>query len=187
MVHILNLFGTGIQVYELSISNHLFEKFEAFRLEKQIDWNTFFFELTYLEAFGFDHWNKLEISQYYSLFELTRKNSIEVKRRNKTLLKIKSSELNSNNTLFPLFDCFEIKQVSNQYSQMCKKITIHQYETGLFAKYEFNQDDFSIEELTFGIQTIGKTEYLHSIMHQTTSLKLVKRDTMIRGGAVLLG
>ena len=187
MAHIINLFGTGIQVYELSIPNDLFKKFDTYRLEQQIDWNTFFFELTYLEAFRFDHWNNLEISQQYSLFELNEKNSIEVKRRNKTLVKIKSSELMSENTLFPLFDCFEVKQETTQDTQTHKKIRIHQYETGLFAKYAFEHEDFTIEELTFGIQIIENTEYLHSIMHQSTSLKLVKRDTMIRGGAVLLG
>ncbi len=30
-------------------------------------------------------------------------------------------------------------------------------------------------------------KYLHSIIHHTTSLKLNKHDTMIRGGDVLLG
>ena len=42
-----------------------------------------------------------------------------------------------------------------------------------------------------GIQVVelfrNNKKYLHSIMHHTTSLKLVKRDTMIRGVDVLLG
>ena len=42
-----------------------------------------------------------------------------------------------------------------------------------------------------GIQVVelfrSNAEYLHSIMHHTTSLKLVKHDTMIIGVGVLLG
>lgn len=88
--------------------------------------------------------------------------------------------------MFPLFECFKVEQKSTQDSQTHKKITIHQYETGLFAKYEFEQNDFLIDKLTFGIQTIGNIEYLNSIIHHSTGLKFVKSDTMIRGGIVFV-
>ncbi len=181
MSFIINLFGDCIRYWECTISEEQFIDFEKIKNKNQLTWETILVNFEFLNHFGYSHWSEFSNQKVKRLFALTPLNKIEIKEKNKFILKINSDKI-LNNSLFELYKT-EFKQLKNTISSEGKSFIISQKETGLFGKYELESTNFDINKLEFKVysrDSIFNIETLTSVLYDNKSLTIKKQDTMVR-------
>lgn len=184
---ILNLFGESKRIFVCSIPNNEFLEYEKLRKSMALSQTEFYFDLEILENLGYGHWNKIPGIKQYNLFSLLKENKIEIKRKNKNLLKFKSHEIISDELLFPIF-----KSSASHFilpdEEGSKNIVFQQNEIGLFAKFELEIEKINIDLLDFKLIKFPFLEanyYLESIFYQNKKLTSINQDTLISGVRII--
>ncbi len=171
MNYTLNLFGTSLRIWKCYIPNQKFEYFEKCRLELNLDWVSFLFDLEILNKLGYTNWSDLSATKAESYFILNNSNTIEIKLGHKRVLKSKIQEIENHGLLFPLYNTKYIIE-SNEVKEDFKLIQLIQEEIGLYGKYSIESDSFDINDLEFNILQ-------NSIYNQLNLLKSVKFQGLI--------
>lgn len=181
MSFIINLFGDCFRYWECSISNEQFIEFEKIKDKYTLTWETMLVNLEVLNHFGYSHWSDFSIQKVKRLFSLSLSNKIEIKEKNKFILKISSDKI-LNNSLFELYNT-KTSQFKNTILSEGKLFVISQKETGLFGKYEIDCSEFDINKLVFNVyskDSIFNIETLSSLSYDRKPLTIKKEDTMVR-------
>lgn len=185
MSFVINLFGECIRYWKCSMTSELYTEFCKIKAKTNLPWETLLINLEILNHFGFAHWSELSNENEKKLFLINSENKIEIKQKNKYLLKIKSDLILNQTSLFELFHTEIRKNESNPTSIGLneKQFIIFQKETGLVAKYLLNQPSFDIYQLKFNlISEINSTNqiWLSSLEYANEFLTTKKEDTLIR-------
>jgi hypothetical protein len=182
MSFIINLFGDCVRYWDCTISEEQFVEFEKIKNKSQLTWETILINFEFLNHFGYSHWSEFSNKKEKRLFALTPLNKIEIKEKNKFILKISSDKILNNNSLFELYNTtINPLKITSQTND--KSFIISQKEIGLFGKYELVNDDFDINKLAFKVyskDSIYNIETLNSVLYDNKSLMLKKEDTMVR-------
>lgn len=184
----LNLYGTSIRVWKCYIPIRRFEYFEKCRLALNLDWVNFLFDLEILNKLGYSNWSELSTKKAETYFNLSIRNTIEIKLGNKKVFKSNISVILNEGVLFPIFNT-SYSLESNENIGEYKLIKLIQEEIGLFAKYRFETDSFEINQLEFIV--INNSDYsssnlLKSIKYQNTLLKSKIDDSLIQSVRVIV-
>jgi hypothetical protein len=185
MKFIINLFGTGIRFWECQIDQDIYDDMNKIRIKHNVDWEKILFDLDFLQHYGFNNWSELSNSDSITGFLLNSSNIIEIKQGVKLVSRFKSNELDHSQVLFPLYNTVNAKK-----SQTKQTNGVHfkllQYEKGLIAKLKFEAEIFSINDITFYIDTIQSEIFLSSIYVHSMPLDIVQEDTLIVGTKIIL-
>jgi hypothetical protein len=182
MSFIINLFGDCVRYWECTISEEQFIEFEKIKNKSQLTWETILINFEFLNHFGYSHWSEFSKQKEKRLFALTPLNKIEIKEKNKFILKIGSDKILNNNSLFELYNTI-ISPLKNTLQTNGKSFLITQKETGLYGKYEVNSTIFDINKLEFKVfskDSVFNIETLTSVSYDNKSLTIKKEDTMVR-------
>jgi len=182
MSFIINLFGEGARYWICTIPIAQFNEFKHIKESKYVSWETLLFDLDFLAHFGYNHWSELSVEPEIKGFYLVSKNKIEIKKRNRIIMKISALEILNKGSLFDLFSIEEIT-LNFEHKENYQSILLSQTETGLFAKYELNKSSFNIDHLLFSISDLQNHEASHMLVnlsYENKSLRLKSEDTLIR-------
>ena len=182
MSFIINLFGDSIRYWKCSISDEQFIEFEKIKIKNHLTWETLLVNFEFLNHFGFSHWSELSKEKVQTVFILNPVNKIEIKEKNKFILKISSDKILNNNSLFELYNT-SITPLKNILQTKGKSFIISQKETGLYGKFELEISNFDINKLKFNVfseDSVFKIETLNSLFYNDQILTIKKEDTMIR-------
>src|SRR5574343_120264 len=168
MKYVINLFGTGIRYWDCHVEKEIFDDMSKIKLKHN----------------GFDHWSELSSNSPRIGFLLKTENTIEIKQGGKLITRFTSSELDEKQVLFPLFRT-KLVATSAQGIENHIYIKLLQLEKGLIAKYRFQTDIFSLENLMFNLATIDTFDFLESIQLNSVPLDIVQEDTLIIGTKII--
>jgi hypothetical protein len=179
---ILNLFGTSFRVWRCDFEEKLFHKFEFILQKHQLHVTELFTNMDFIQELGYQHWSELASEKPRMYFEISTKNSMEIKRKGHKILKFKSTDLLAENLLFKLYDTsFKIEQ--NLILSGKKSILIIQKEIGLAAKYDSKEEIMSLDDLCFDLvenSLISSSLLLKNIKIKNKNAKIKKDDTLVR-------
>ncbi len=174
---IINLFGIGVRYWNCEIPIQIYEEMNKIRLNHKVEWECILFDFDFLKHFGLNHWSELSSNSEQIGFLLDPQNRIEIKMGAKFIARFRAIDLNNTGTLFPLFKT----KLSN--SQRNKKPFIElfeliHFEKGLIAKYQFDAENFKIEDLEFHLAHIGDFLILKNIENNNGIIKKTKDDSL---------
>ena len=188
MNYTLNLFGTSIRVWKCYIPNQKFEYFEKCRIELNLDWVGFLFDLEILNKLGYSNWSDLSSTKAETYFSLRNANTVEIKLGNKRILKSQILEIENQGLLFPLYNTKYIVD-SNEVKADYKLIQLIQEEIGLFGKYQIETDYFDINDFEFNIlqnSIYNQLNLLKSVEYQGLILKSKNDDLLVKSFKVIM-
>ena len=183
MAIIVNLFGEGIRYWICDIPTDKFQKMEQLRTEQNEEWEQSLYDLSFLKKFGYLHWSELASRGEFKLFLLNKKNRIELKKKSKLLERIITLDLDNVQTVFPLYETEVIENLTIPKIEGCVSLILAQYETGLFAKYQINDDNLLFSDLRFNIiQQIEGNDInaLQSMLYKEKHMKEIGEDSLVR-------
>lgn len=188
MAYIINLFGEGIRYWVCDIPFNEFNEFEKIKKRTELEWEKLFFDLDFLAHFGYSNWSELSKNQEVKLFLLNNKNKLEIKERNKIVLKIPSINLLNQTSLFDLYSTQTIN-LNFESKPDCKTVILLQNEIGLIAKYQMEKSSFDIEKLQF--QIVNDTEnrlngLSTNIQYEGEKLKMISEDVLVQSMKVIM-
>lgn len=106
----------------------------------------------------------------------TPSNQIEIWFDGIRISKIKISDFNQDDLLFPLYNVDKI-EIDNKYEP---GIYIEQKANGLIGSYEVLIDSFKFEDLNLKLLNIGSKTLLQKLIYKNKEIRLKKKDTLIR-------
>jgi hypothetical protein len=188
MAYIINFFGEGIRYWVCDIPLKQYEQFETIKKRTNSDWETILFDLDFLSHFGYSNWSELSKNQEVKSFKLNFSNKIEIKERNKILVKIPSIQILNQSSLFDLYSSEKIN-LNFEPKENCKTIILVQHEIGLIAKYQIESNSFNIEKLHFEV-TKNSHEILNAnlstIRYDEEELKVISEDVLVKSMLVMV-
>lgn len=185
---IINLFGEGIRYWICDIPIQQFNEFEKIKKRNNLDWETMLFDFDFLTHFGYSHWSELSKNQEVKIFLLNHSNKLEIKERNKILLKKPSIDLLNKSSLFDLYST-EVIHFNFLMKRDFKSIVLIQNEIGLIAKYQIETSSFYIDKLNF--QIVNNTKkvldgILTNLHYENKRLKIISEDVLVRSMKVFI-
>ncbi len=106
----------------------------------------------------------------------TPSNQIEIWYNGVRIKKLKLSDFNQDDLLFPLYNVEKI-EIDNKFEP---GIYVEQKAFGLVASYETAVERFNIENLHFRLLELTDKTLLQKITYNNQELKLKKRDALVR-------
>lgn len=106
----------------------------------------------------------------------TPSNQIEIWFNGSRMKKLKLTDFNQDDLLFPLYNVEKI-EIDNKFEP---GIYIEQKAFGLAASYEANLDSFNIENLHFRLLELTDKTLLQKITYDNLELKLKKKDVLVQ-------
>ncbi len=185
MKFIINLFGTGIRYWDCQIDQDMYDDMNRIRLKHNVDWEKILFDLDFLNHYGFNNWSELSNSDSITGFLLNSSNIIEIKQGGKLVSRFKSSELDHSQVLFPLYNTVNAKKSKTKQTNGVH-FKLVQYEKGLIAKLKFEAEIFSIQDVTFQIDTMQSEIFLSKISVNSLPLDIAQEDNLIIGTKIIL-
>ena len=184
MNYIINLFGTGIRYWHCEVDQDMFDEMNRIRIKNQVEWEIVLFNLEFLDYYGFSHWSELSSCPGKVGFLLDSQNRIEIKKGSKLITRFRANELDTDTTLFPLYDTslIDVPIFENAHS---KYFTLIQFEKGLIGKYKFESESFSIEQMHYGLSSIGKNKFLSQVQFGNTIIESNQEDGLVTGCEVI--
>jgi hypothetical protein len=178
---IVNLFGESLRIWICHLPHLVYLDFHRHKEKYKLHWIEIFTDLHFMQKQGFANFTDFVQEEEINVFMLNKHNSIEVKQKNKIILKIKSDELTDKYSLFPLF---KLKNTYKTIPLSEYTFLITQKEIGLFGKFLIETESFQLESLTFEIlqasQIYNEPSFL-SCIYANEIVKRVSDDTLIRG------
>ena len=106
----------------------------------------------------------------------TPSNQIEVWYNGVRIKKLKLTDFNQDDLLFPLYNVEKI-EIDNKFEP---GIYVEQKAFGLVASYETTIESFNIENLNFRLLELSDKTLIQKITYNNQELKLKKKDVLIR-------
>jgi len=184
MNYIINLFGTGIRLWDCQIDKDQFDDMNTVRMKHNANWENLLFDFDFLKHYGYNHWSDLSTKSPQIGFLLNPYNIIEIKHSGKLVLRFKSVDLDFNQVLFPLYQTTLIKK-ENIHHPNEVQLKLIQFEKGLIAKYKYETEMFKIEEVSFNLDKIHSDIFLDSISVNSIQLNISQDDTVVIGTKII--
>ena len=181
---IINLFGMGIRYWICEIPIPLYEEMNKIRLNHKVEWENLLFDFDFLNHYGFSHWCELSAHPEHSGFLLDLQNRIEIKQGAKFIARFRANALLNEDTLFPLYQTVEIDFPFSTKPGFQTLILI-QFEKGLIAKFKFESNVFSMDNLSFRIYALKHMNFLSAIDLNQSPLESDSNDTVATGCLVI--
>lgn len=182
----INLFGDGIRTSEYLVPLELYEKLEKFKHSKNYLWEILLFDIELLNHFGIETLDLFLNNKPSVKSKINGENKLEIKEKNKFLLK---TTLDSILNKESLFDLYKTQTIFSNFVQKenFKTIIINQFEIGLIGKYEVITDYFDVNQLIFEISKEETTPLLlNEFYYENKKSKKILEDTLIRGHQVII-
>ena len=176
-------FGNGASIKIIELNPTLHQKITQ-ELSTEISLTEILFNLEILESLNICNWENQKGIITTNLFKLEKRGKIEIKQRNKKILKKPSTELINVNTLFPLYN---IKNVNFNINRKPDHFYIiaGYYTTGLISSMTITStENFNIDLLDFHLVEfpLGKGFlYLTQVSYNENEIALSGDDFVIRG------
>jgi hypothetical protein len=186
-MYFVNLFGAGIRYWICDIHMPRFLEMDEFRKKHDFPWENLMFDIDFLRRFNCTHWSELSTYQEQRAFTLSRENRIEIKHKGRFLEKFTSLELLGDGLLFPKYSTQLLQPILPTIEEH-QRIILVQYETGLFAKFQFDTSAFDTNQLSFIlIEPIPNEtkQWLHGIQINGKEIKPVQEEMVVRGSHVI--
>lgn len=182
-IYTINLLGNSLRVWQCNVSDQLFQDMNYAAKKYNMNLKELIFDLDFLGAFSFRHWSEIGSSKEYHFFDLSNRNSIEIKQGRKKILKINSIELKQENLLFPIYNTNSSELILQKENSDDNLFILFQKEIGLFGKIELKTSNFDINKLSFEMVSninLFEGSMLYQLNYDSKIIKIKSDDTLIQ-------
>jgi hypothetical protein len=183
----VSFYGEGIRFWICDLHHNTYSLLEEACKEHDAPLDMLLFDLDFLKKMGLSSWEELATHEIKRNFLFSPLSRLEIKKENKFLLRIPSSELLPGNTLFPIYNTmmspFNIEPVAKDRH----RLILYQNETGLFYKFCFETSVFNIDQLTFNITPslpFVQKPTISGICYENSKIIQLNEDTLTRSSRV---
>lgn len=176
MKYSINLYGEGIRIYRLELTEKQFKQFSNAR--QQLSWEEMLLDLHFMNEMGIHHWKDLAKDLPLVGLKITPKSRIEIRANGRKKRTIIADEIVEHTTLFPIYAISN--QAFNKVSTE-KEFIVVEHETGLIQSLDFETTDFELSDLTFKIISFENEEWLVGMDYKKMVITSKKSDTVVTG------
>jgi hypothetical protein len=161
--YVLNLFGTGVQIWDIDLPEESLLKLSAYKIKRNVTWEEVLFNLEIMEKLGFPNWVDFALPLTPIRLLLDDAARIELRKKSRLIELISAKELCSP---MSLFSRYEIRE-DDVYFEDPKQLRFIIRYTGLVSKFVFQDDSFRMDKLEF---TLDRKNSKNKIMLSAVSL-----------------
>ncbi len=143
----IKFFGTGMRYWICEIPESQFNRIEKEKIALNKMWEELFFDLEFLEQFGYSNWESIHLLEEGKGWLITERNRIEIKTGRKKRV-VEMHEFLGDGLLFDAFKK-EITAFKVLKKEHFNYVLLVQLDAGLINKYELLSDDFDIDKSKF--------------------------------------
>ena len=161
--YVLNLFGTGVQLWDIDLPQEIILKLATFKIKHNLTWEEVMFNLEIMERLGFSNWT--EFAEALTPIQLLMDDTarIELRKKSRLIELISAKELCSPSSLFSRYEVSN-EEVSFEEPKQLRFIIRYK---GLVSKFAFEDDAFRMDKLEF---KLDRQNINNGIMLSTISL-----------------
>jgi hypothetical protein len=143
--YVLNLFGTGVQLWDIDLPQEIILKLATFKIKHNLTWEEVMFNLEIMERLGFSNWTDFAkaLTPIQLLMDDTAR--IELRKKSRLIELISAKELCSPSSLFSRYEVSN-EEVSFEEPKQLRFIIRYK---GLVSKFAFEDDAFRMDKLEF--------------------------------------
>ncbi len=162
--YVLNLFGTGVQLWDIELPQETILKLTTFKITRNVTWEEVMFNLEIMEKLGYSNWT--EYAKPLTSIRLLLDDSarIELRKKSRLIEMISAKELCLPSSLFSRY---EVNQDQDHFESPLQLRFLIRY-TGLVSKFNFQEDSFRMDQLEF---KLDRYNYKNEVMLSSISLK----------------
>lgn len=144
---ILNLFGTGVQIWDLDLPKETMLKLTTHQAKFNLTWEELIFNLEIVEKLGYQSW--MEFAKPITPIQLIMDTSarIELRKKGRLIELISTKEVYEPTSLFSRYEVTNDESVFEQTKQL--RLMIH--FKGLVSKFNFQIDHFRMDKMEFNL------------------------------------
>jgi hypothetical protein len=178
--YVLNLFGTGVQLWDIDLPEEIILKLATFKIKHNLTWEEVMFNLEIMERLGFSNWT--EFAEALTPIQLLMDDTarIELRKKSRLIELISAKELCSPSSLFSRYEVSN-KEVSFEEPKQLRFIIRYK---GLVSKFAFEDDAFRMDKLEFKLdrQNVKNEILLSAISLNGIPLSSLQDDLLhVRG------
>jgi len=181
--YVINLFGTALQVWELSLDPSVQKEMLEYLNVRELSWHELLFDLELIRKFKVKHWTDIAQKMGGSELILNAEARIELRKNGRMAERIQVAELIEPTQLFAKY------HVETKLPQMPRSESIFVIEQlkGQVAKFTFDAENFQIDQLRFLLtkDDLSTTPRLASIKINQVALLSIKEDVLLVGQQVV--
>ena len=161
--YVLNLFGTGVQLWDIELPQETMLKLTTFKNTRNVTWEEVMFNLEIMEKLGFSNWTEYAkpLTSIRLLLDDTAR--IELRKKSRLIEMISAKELCLPSSLFSRY---EVSQDQEHFESPLQLRFLIRY-TGLVSKFNFQEDYFRMDQLEF---KLDRNNYKNEVMLSSISL-----------------
>lgn len=161
--YVLNLFGTGVQLWDIELPQETMLKLTTFKNTRNVTWEEVMFNLEIMEKLGYSNWT--EYAKPLTSIRLLLDDSarIELRKKSRLIEMISAKELCLPSSLFSRY---EVSQDQEHFESPLQLRFLIRY-TGLVSKFNFQEDSFRMDQLEF---KLDRYNYKNEVMLSSISL-----------------
>lgn len=190
-MYTVNLFGTGIAYWVCKMPVEEYIKLKSFAEKTEQDLETIFFDLDLIRSFGYRDW--MNIHPYFSGMGmlLNDRNYIEIRKGNRRIRKINSSELNDEYSLFPIYSIQKDIHRTLPGEKDFVYVILVQFLTGLIRKYTIETASINLDDVCFylnyqPLNSFIEEDWVTNISFKGALMDEWKEDTVVQGSRVFV-
>lgn len=161
--YVLNLFGTGVQLWDIELPQETMLKLTTFKITRNVTWEEVMFNLEIMEKLGFSNWTEYAKPLTSVRLLLDDSARIELRKKSRLIEMISAKELCLPSSLFSRY---EVNQDQEHFESPFQLRFLIRY-TGLVSKFNFQEDSFRMDQLEF---KLDRSNYKNEVMLSSISL-----------------
>ena len=161
--YVLNLFGTGVQLWDIELPQETMLKLTTFKNTRNVTWEEVMFNLEIMEKLGFSNWTEYAKPLTSIRLLLDESARIELRKKSRLIEMISAKELCLPSSLFSRY---EVSQDQKHFESPLQLRFLIRY-TGLVSKFNFQEDSFRMDQLEF---KLDRYNYKNEVMLSSISL-----------------
>jgi hypothetical protein len=161
--YVLNLFGTGVQLWDIELPQETMLKLTTFKITRNVTWEEVMFNLEIMEKLGFSNWTEYAKPLTSIRLLLDESARIELRKKSRLIEMISAKELCLPSSLFSRY---EVSQDQEHFESPLQLRFLIRY-TGLVSKFNFQEDSFRMDQLEF---KLDRYNYKNEVMLSSISL-----------------
>lgn len=181
--YVINLFGTALQVWELSLDPSVQKEMLEYLNVRELSWHELLFDLELIRKFKVKHWTDIAQKMGGSELILNAEARIELRKNGRMAERIQVAELIEPTQLFAKY---HVETIPTK-TQTSQSILIIEQIKGQVAKFTFDAENFQIDQLRFLLtkDDLSTTPRLASIKINQVALLSIKEDVLLVGQQVV--
>ena len=180
---ILNLFGTGVQLWDLDLPNEAMLKLATHQQKFNLTWEELIFNLEIVEKLGYHNWTEFAKPLTPIRLAMDVNARIELRKKGRLVELISAKEVCAPTSLFSRYEVTNYESVFEPPKQLRLMI---RYK-GLVSKFNFQDESFRMDTLEFNLdaQNVKNEILLNQISLQGIPLISVQDDLLHVRGEVI--